>query len=263
LAPIAINATVTPAQCNGTNTGVIEVEAVGGFSNFSYAWANGSTAQNAYNLIAGDYELTVTDGKGCVKTQTIFVSEPAPLVATATHTNITYHHAGTIDVTVVGGTMPYNFAWTTGATTEDINGLGAGFYEVYVEDAKGCGASANVMITAPVSAVGIDFGTDKTGSMTAVTTGGDIAKDQFEMNGATVSRVSVYPNPALDHATVRTAGRSIDRVEVMTITGQTLEVIEGGATVEEIELTGLATGEYWVRVTDAAGEQTVEKVVFL
>jgi hypothetical protein len=49
----------------------------------------------------------------------------------------------------------------------------------------------------------------------------------------------------------------------MTITGQTLEVIEGGATVEQVELTGLATGEYWVRVTDAAGEQTVEKVVFL
>jgi hypothetical protein len=49
----------------------------------------------------------------------------------------------------------------------------------------------------------------------------------------------------------------------MTITGQTLEVIEGGSTVEEIELTGLATGEYWVRVTDATGEQTVEKVVFL
>jgi hypothetical protein len=263
LSPIAINATVTPVTCNGTNTGVIEVEASGGFSNYSYAWANGSTAQNAYNLIAGDYELTVTDGKGCSKTETIFVSEPAPLVATATHSNITYHHAGTIDVSVVGGTMPYTYAWTTGATTEDLNGLGAGFYEVYVEDAKGCGASANVMVTAPVSAVGIDFGTDKTGSLTAVTTGGNAAKDQVEMNGTVVARAIVYPNPAMDHATVRTAGRSIERVEVMTITGQILEVIEGGATVEQVELTGLATGEYWVRVTDAAGEQTVEKVVFL
>lgn len=263
LAPIAINATVTPVQCNGTNTGVIEVEAAGGFSNFTYAWANGSTSQNAYNLIAGDYELTVTDGKGCVKTETIFVSEPAPLVATATHTNINHLHAGTIDVSVVGGTMPYNYAWTTGATTEDINGLGAGFYEVYVEDAKGCGASANVTITAPVSAVGIDFGTDKTGSLTAVTTHGGAVKDQIEMNETTVARVAIYPNPAKDYAKVSTAGRSIERVEVMTITGQTLEVIEGGATVEEIELTGLATGEYWVRVTDATGEQTVEKVVFL
>jgi hypothetical protein len=119
------------------------------------------------------------------------------------------------------------------------------------------------MVTAPVSAVGIDFGTDKTGSLTAVTTGGNAVKDQVEMNGTTVARASVYPNPAMDHATVRTAGRSIERVEVMTITGQTLEVIEGGATVEQVELTGLATGEYWVRVTDAAGEQTVEKVVFL
>jgi hypothetical protein len=263
LSPIAINATVTTVQCNGTNTGAIEVEAVGGFSNFTYEWTNGTTTQNAYNLIAGEYELTVKDGKGCTKTETLFVSEPAPLVATAVHTNINHLHAGAIDVSVVGGTMPYAYSWTTGATTEDLNGLGAGFYEVYVEDAKGCGASANVTLTSPVSEVGIDFGTDKTGSLTAVITGGEVTKESIDKNEITVARVEVYPNPAMDHATVRTAGRSIERVEVMTITGQTLEVIDGGATVDQVELKGLATGEYWLRVTDASGEQTVEKVVFM
>ncbi|MEO1448119.1 MAG: PKD domain-containing protein [Bacteroidota bacterium] len=44
---------------------------------------------------------------------------------------------GAIDVTVQFGTPPYTFAWSNGATTEDLTGLGPGEYIVDVTDDNG------------------------------------------------------------------------------------------------------------------------------
>ncbi len=42
-------------------------------------------------------------------------------------------HDGSIDITVSGGYAPYNFLWSNGDTTEDINNLSAGTYVVSIK----------------------------------------------------------------------------------------------------------------------------------
>lgn len=41
---------------------------------------------------------------------------------------------GSIDLTVSGGTPPYTYEWSTGANTQDISGVAAGYYRVAVYD---------------------------------------------------------------------------------------------------------------------------------
>ncbi|MBL0342869.1 MAG: SprB repeat-containing protein [Bacteroidetes bacterium] len=42
---------------------------------------------------------------------------------------------GSIDMTIIGGTAPFNILWSSGATTEDLTGIAGGTYTVTVIDA--------------------------------------------------------------------------------------------------------------------------------
>ena len=54
---------------------------------------------------------------------------------------------GYIDISVQGGTSPYSFNWNNGATTEDLNSIGAGTYILTSTDVNGCTTNQTVIIT--------------------------------------------------------------------------------------------------------------------
>lgn len=54
---------------------------------------------------------------------------------------------GAIDLNPAGGVGPFTYAWSNGASSEDIIGLSAGTYTVAVRDANGCVSSFSIPVT--------------------------------------------------------------------------------------------------------------------
>jgi hypothetical protein len=134
-------ATITNIACYGNCNGAISVTPNGGTPGYTYHWQDGTTQQNLNNVCAGLYFLTVTDANGCRAISNNFVAQPqAPLTVAKTVTNINCNSTsgGAITLTVTGGTVPYKYKWSNGATTQNISGLAAGTYTATVTDAGPC-----------------------------------------------------------------------------------------------------------------------------
>ena len=60
---------------------------------------------------------------------------------------------GAINATDTGGTAPYQYSWSNGATTEDLTALPAGYYKLTVVDADSTVAVADITLTEPTPLV--------------------------------------------------------------------------------------------------------------
>lgn len=149
--PILITDVNTPASCFGTNTGVIDVSVNGPNGPFTYLWNNGSIAEDQNNLLAGNYSLTVTNANGCTSTASFVITDPLPLITSATLQQVTCFNAsnGGINLTISGGTGPYAYSWSNGQTTEDLTNIPSGTYFVTITDANGCFISNTLTVNQP------------------------------------------------------------------------------------------------------------------
>lgn len=134
--------------CNGENDGAINAVQNGGASPYSYAWNNGATTQNITGLSAGTYSVIVTDANGCTSSSSGNVSQPNQIIIIDSIISVTCNgpNSGSIYITPNGGTPPYNYSWSNGATTQNISGLSVGNYSVIVIDANGCSANASTTV---------------------------------------------------------------------------------------------------------------------
>ncbi len=148
--PLAIASIITDVDCNGASTGSIQIVASGGTSPYSYAWSTGATSTDITNLSASSYTLTLTDNNGCTLVNDFVVQEPDSLSLSITVTNESANDAadGSLDASVIGGSDPYDFLWSTGDTTSLIENLAPGFYTLIVTDANGCELTGSATVGA-------------------------------------------------------------------------------------------------------------------
>ncbi len=195
---------LTHVDCNGNSTGAIDISVSGGTPGYSYNWISLpstpiATTEDISSLPAGNYQITVTDGNACTALDTYTINEPAILTVNAVVTNVTCNglNNGQIDITVTGGTTNYSYAWSNGATTEDITSLAPNTYTVTVTDFNGCQTTTQATITEPAVLSSTINATDALcygstdGTVTVTPTGGTAPYNYAWSNGGTTGSITV------------------------------------------------------------------------
>ncbi|MFK8006772.1 MAG: HYR domain-containing protein [Saprospiraceae bacterium] len=164
--PTAVNIFVQgvdDVSCNGGSDGNIFMGVSGGTGPYNYDWAGSIPADNtqdALNVPAGTYTVTVTDANGCTDVASgIIVTEPTPIVLSITditNADCAGTANGSATVGASGGTSPYDFVWSTGLSVVNLTSstateLTAGGYSVTVTDANGCTEEISLTIADPLA----------------------------------------------------------------------------------------------------------------
>ncbi|RLF65770.1 MAG: hypothetical protein DRN30_03380, partial [Thermoplasmata archaeon] len=139
-------------NCFGQNTGSIDLSVSGGTPGYSYSWSNSSSAQDINSLVAGYYYVTLTDNNGCIANDSVEITQPNTALNSSYQSyDISCNGLtdGEIDITAWGGSPPYNYTWSNGAFTEDVNGLSFGSYSVTITDDKSCTSVQSAIIQEP------------------------------------------------------------------------------------------------------------------
>lgn len=155
--PITDAAFFSNPLCASQQNGKVWITAGGTVGPYTFTF-NGSAGvhpitDTIFNLGAATYSFTVTDGKGCTKTDAVTLSDPSQLsLPTPVTTSISCANDanGSVQVSPTGGTQPYTYAWSPGgysAAYEDS--LGPNTYNITVTDANGCNVSVSVTLSAP------------------------------------------------------------------------------------------------------------------
>jgi gliding motility-associated-like protein len=184
---LVLNApSIVNVSCFGGNSGSITANPSGGTPNYTFSWSNNPLSSNALNgnLSAGNYQVTVTDAKGCTATAAYNVMEPSQLIFAQTPAivNVLCYGAstGSIAISVSGGTPAYNYSWSNGLPNQPTQqNLPAGTYSVTVSDVNGCSISNDFTIEQPPAIVlqtqvanHVTCGGGSDGKAWAVATGG-------------------------------------------------------------------------------------------
>ena len=155
-APAAVQSSTssTRTACFGGDDGTASVIAVGGVTPYVYLWNDPGlqTTSVATGLEAGDYEVVITDGRGCTILDTATVGSAAQIetVVDSTFASCIENADGSATVFPIGGTGTYSFAWDDDMSqmTSTASDLSVGIYTVTVTDTNNCSVTDTVEVIA-------------------------------------------------------------------------------------------------------------------
>ncbi len=243
---IQLTVASTDLICHQDQSGSIAITPGGGVAPYSFLWTGGQMTSTIMGLDTGSYSVTVTDANGCTASATTAITQPAPLLSHIIATNESTPGAmdGSADLNPSGGTLPYQFSWSNGASTEDITGLTGGkTYAVTITDAHGCQITDSVSIA--------------TGCFPAGTTCDDGDPQTFDDQEDGLCNCSGTPCPVIQLTVAST-----DLICHQDQSGSIAITPGGGVAPYSFLWTGgqmtstimgLDTGSYSVTVTDANG----------
>jgi len=146
---INYNSSITNATCLQNNGSVLSF-INGGTTPYTFLWSNGQTTQNISGVQGGQYSVQITDANGCTGMGYVYVNVSTPISVTYTASPSSCTSAtGAATITATGGAAPYNIVWTSFSpvlTGASISSKPSGTYQFVVTDANGCIKSGSVFI---------------------------------------------------------------------------------------------------------------------
>ena len=238
-------ATVTDVLCNGDENGGFVVSASGGSGmGYTFDVDNGGFGPNAEytGLAAGTYTVTVQDDAECSGSADIVVGSPDAIeVSVDANGGATGAESdGALDITVTGGTAPYEYSWEGPgftSTDEDPTGLAAGDYTVTITDGNGCEFTSTTIVVVS----GLD-----------------------EM--VNLIDVTLFPNPTRGLVEVQFSGLMGESVTAIIVDGLGREVSREdlgnltGAYLQRMDLSGFESGVYYLRLEVADAVEVLRVV---
>ncbi|MBK9687025.1 MAG: hypothetical protein IPO65_04445 [Saprospiraceae bacterium] len=211
----------------------------GGTPGYTYAWSNGATtaSTSVSPLVTTTYTVTVTDTKGCTRTDAVVVTvNPLPSVDAGADKEICYGFSSTLSAIGSGGTPGYTYAWSNGVNTasQTVSPTVTTTYTVTVTDSKGCTKTDAVVVTVnPLPSV--DAGADKeicygfSSTLTAVGSGGTPGYTYAWSNGATTANTSVSPIVTTTYTVTVTDTKGCTSTDAVVVTVNPLPSVDAGA----------------------------------
>ncbi len=156
-AELSVEGIVTNATGFELATGALDITVSGGTAPYTYSWDNGETTEDLVDLLAGSYEITVTDTNNCQVSMEFIITQPEELIINVDNYTIIScfgNTDGSITVTASGGYLNYQYQLFKENTPGDFipvtafvvtdgsfetNNLISGNYRVHVIDNGGSG----------------------------------------------------------------------------------------------------------------------------
>jgi gliding motility-associated-like protein len=157
-------------SCAGLANGRVRVEVAGGQAPFLFTWSdNRIGGDNPDNLLAGPYEVTVSDRHGCEGVASVVLADPEVMMivcAQRSPASQADNADGVAELSIDGGTPPYSIRWLGPVDGENdmvnsanftIENLLPGLYQVEVSDNGGCRMSCAFTIGSPDCDISLSF----------------------------------------------------------------------------------------------------------
>ncbi len=226
-----------------------------------------TTYSYTYKNLVADTVLIVGQKKGTSAcTETVIITEPNPITIPGVVSNALCFGTKTGSITKInpsGGTSPYSYSWSNGASTENLANIAAGTYTVTITDKNGCQQSQAFTVTQP-NLVALSVSPSSTiclGQSATLTATGSSGDTYSWSNGASGSSISVSPTTTTTYTvTADSSGCTSNPANVIvtvitaTITAATSTTFcTGGNVVLNANTTGSGLTYQWYNGTAISG----------
>lgn len=149
--PLTLQATaVESARCPESLDGNARLSTTGGVPPYNYLWSNGTTTEVDSGLVAGTYEVTVTDDNACRAVTTLMIGSASDMnvnITAQVDASCADTADGALSVQVTGGKPPFSYQLGETITDEPaFTQLSSGDYRLIVRDANGCRVTRTFVI---------------------------------------------------------------------------------------------------------------------